>query len=207
MKHYEAIIFDIDGTLWNASPASAKGWNQGLVKLGIDREVSVRQIEMVAGNPYEKCVDMLLPGFRARYPELLDTIERFEIEAVKSEGGEFFEGVIEGIIQLAEDHKIFLVSNCQDWYLILFLEFSGLKTVFTGYDCYGMSGLPKNEMLSRMKNNFSLKNSVYIGDTDGDETAARLANMDFIYVSWGFGKPKGNPITVKSFFKMVDYLK
>ena len=165
MTRYDAIIFDIDGTLWNASPASAKGWNLGLAKLGIDREISVAEIEMVAGTPYEQCVDILLPGLKEKYSELLDTIEGFEIEVMKSEGGKFFDGVIEGINKLADVYMIFLVSNCQDWYLGLFLDFSGLKPMLTGFDCNGMSGLPKNEMLSRMKDRYSLKNPVYIGDT------------------------------------------
>ena len=207
MTRYDAIIFDIDGTLWNASPASAKGWNLGLAKLGIDREISVAEIEMVAGTPYEQCVDILLPGLKEKYSELLDTIESFEIEVMKSEGGAFFDGVIEGVTQLVNDYKIFIVSNCQDWYLGLFLGFTGLKPMLTGFDCNGMSGLPKNEMLSRMKERYSLKSPVYIGDTAGDETAARLANMAFIYVSWGFGEPKEDPKTVDSFFELVDYLK
>jgi phosphoglycolate phosphatase len=206
MRHSDALIFDIDGTLWNASPASAKGWNLGLAKLGIDRKVSSEQIERVAGNPYEKCVDILLPGLRARYSALLDTLNDCEIEAVKSDGGEFFDGVMEGITQLASEHKIFLVSNCQEWYLNLFLDFSGFRSMLAGFDCHGMSGLPKNEMLSRIKNNHSLDNPVYIGDTASDETAAKLANIAFVYVSWGFGRPEGEPKTVHSFTELVGYL-
>jgi phosphoglycolate phosphatase len=98
---YDALIFDIDGTLWNASSASAKGWNLGLAKLGINRTVSAEQMEMVTGNPYEKCVDILLPGLRPCYSELLPTLNNCEIEAVKSDGGEFFDGVIDGTIQLS----------------------------------------------------------------------------------------------------------
>ncbi len=41
LNRHDALIFDIDGTLWNASPASAKGWTRGLAKLGIDRTINV----------------------------------------------------------------------------------------------------------------------------------------------------------------------
>ena len=64
----DTIIFDVDGTLWNACPASAKGWNIGLAKLGINKKVTSEQIESVAGNPYEKCVEILLPGLQKQYP-------------------------------------------------------------------------------------------------------------------------------------------
>jgi phosphoglycolate phosphatase len=181
LSGFDALIFDIDGTLWDASPACAKGWNRGLEKLGIDQRVSPAQIERVSGLPYEQCIDTLLPGLRTKFPDLFDKLNQFETEAVKSDGGEFFTGALEGIRHLAERYKIFLVSNCQEWYMGLFLNFSDLRPVLTGFDCHGLSGLPKNEMLSRIRDKHSLHNPVYIGDTDGDETAAKLADMAFIH--------------------------
>jgi phosphoglycolate phosphatase len=68
-----------------------------------------------------------------------------------------------------------------------------------------MSGLPKNEMLARMKKDFSLQNSIYVGDTASDEEATQLSGMDFIYVSYGFGKPKGKVKTFDSFGDLTDY--
>ena len=132
IKNFDALIFDIDGTLWNASPASAKGWNLGLKKLGIDLKVTPEQIEKVAGRPCEQCMDILLPGLRAKIPELFETLNQSETEVVKSEGGKFFDGVLEGIRQLAERYQIFLVSNCQEWYMDLFLDFSNLKPWLAG---------------------------------------------------------------------------
>jgi phosphoglycolate phosphatase len=206
IKKFDALIFDIDGTLWNASPASAKGWNIGLAKLGIDQEVSSAQIEKVAGNPFEECVDILLPGIRANVPKLFDTLNKWETEVVRTEGGEFFDGVREGIRQLAERYKIFLVSNCQEWYMGLFLDFSNLKPALAGFDCHGLSGLPKDKMLFRLKDAHALYNPVYIGDTAGDETAAKMAGMAFIHAAWGFGRPEGKPITIHSFSELLIYL-
>jgi phosphoglycolate phosphatase len=206
IKKFDALIFDIDGTLWNASPASAKGWNIGLTKLGIHQEVSSAQIEKVAGNPFEECVDLLLPGIRTHVPKLFDTLNKYETEVVRSEGGKFFDGVREGIWHLAKRTKIFLVSNCQEWYMELFLHFSNFKPVLAGFDCYGLSGLPKHDMLRKLKDNHSLYNPVYIGDTSGDETAARIAGMTFIHVAWGFWKPQGSPIIVHTFRELVDFL-
>jgi phosphoglycolate phosphatase len=201
----DAIIFDIDGTLWDACPASTKGWNIGLVKLGIDKKFTSEQIESVAGNPYEKCVDILLPGFKGQYPKLLDTLNDCEIEVIKSDGGKFYNGVIEGLKTLASSYKIFLVSNCQEWYMKLFLKFSDIEPLLAGYDCHGMSGSPKNEMLAKIKSNYSLNNPVYVGDTKGDETAANLAGMEFINVSYGFGSPSKGSVSFDSFAALLDY--
>lgn len=203
----DAIIFDVDGTLWNACPASAKGWNIGLAKLGIDKKVTSKQIESVAGNPYDKCVEILLPGLQKQYPNLLDTLNECEIEVVKSDGGTFYNGVIEGIKTLASSYKIFLASNCQEWYMKLFLELSGLEPLLAGFDCHRMSNLPKHEMLLKIKSNHSLNNPVYVGDTEGDETAANLTGMEFIHVSYGFGSPANKAINFDSFAALLDYFK
>jgi phosphoglycolate phosphatase len=204
---YDAVIFDIDGTLWNASSASAKGWNLGLESIGLTQRVTAEQVESVAGNSYEECIDILLPGQKKRHAGLLDALNEYETKVVTSDGGEFYHGVVAGIIRLASDCRVYLVSNCQEWYLNLFLDFSQLGPVFSGVDCYGMSGLPKNEMLSRTKRTHSLQNPVYVGDTASDEKAAALAGIPFIHVAWGFGKPEGKPKIVHSFDELLDHLK
>lgn len=52
MKHTDALIFDIAGTFWNVSPASARDGNLGLAKLNPDKKVSAEQLEMAAGHPF-----------------------------------------------------------------------------------------------------------------------------------------------------------
>lgn len=203
----DAIIFDIDGTLWNACPATAKGWNIGLNKLGIEKNITPEQVESVTGNPNETCIDLLLSGLKNEYPSLPATLEKCEMEVLKSEGGKFYDGVLEGIKELASDYRLFLVSNCQAWYLDLFLVLSGLKPYIAGFNCHGISGKPKNEMLSDLKSNYSLNNPVYIGDTAGDENAAKQANVEFVHVSYGFGSSKKNAKKFNSFATLLDYFK
>lgn len=187
--------------LQQALKAGISVWqNSALIK-----KVTAKQQESVAGNPYEKCVEILLPGLQKQYSNLLETLNDCEIEVIKAEGGTFYDGVIDGMKTLASSHKIFLVSNCQDWYMKLFLEFSGLEPLLAGFDCHGMSGLPKHKMLTRIKSNYSLNNPVYVGDTEGDESAANLADMDFIHVSYGFGSPANEALNFDSFAALLDY--
>jgi phosphoglycolate phosphatase len=203
---YDALIFDIDGTLWNASSANAKGWNLGLEELGMPERVTPRQIESVSGYPYEKCIDILLPGERVNHPELFSVFARREAEVVAMDGGVFYDGALSGVVRLALDYRVFLVSNCEEWYLNLFLRFSQLGAVVSGTDCHGMSGLPKDEMLRKMTRDYSLSRPVYIGDTAADEEAAAGAAMAFIHAAWGFGKPLGAPKSVSSFADLVSWL-
>jgi len=200
----DALIFDLDGTLWNACAASAKGWNVGFAKLGINKKVTTEQIESIAGNPFDKCIEILFPGLEKQYPQLFDVLEENEIEVLKSEGGTIYEGVIEGLNDLSKKYKIFIVSNCQEWYLKLFLKFSGIEKLLTGYDCYGMSGISKGEMLKRIQRKFSLKNPVYIGDTASDESSAKSAEMEFVHVFYGFGSPKNKAKSFASFGELKN---
>jgi phosphoglycolate phosphatase len=201
----EAIIFDIDGTLWNACLATAKGWSAGLSKMDINKIVFPEDIECLAGNTIEASVDILFPGLRARYPEAIEILSEHEVAAFQSEGGIFYEGVISGIKELSGSYKIFLVSNCPDWYMKIFIEQSRIGRIFEGFDCYGLSGMTKDKMLARLKNRYSLKNPVYVGDTAGDEEAANLANIEFIHVSYGFGSPKNEVKNFGSFRSLVRY--
>jgi phosphoglycolate phosphatase len=205
MTNHDALIFDIDGTLWNACAASAKGWNNALVKLGIEQTVTAKQIESVAGLPFEDCIETLLPGLMNAYPHLLAAFNEGELEVVENEGGIFYEGVLDGIKLLSESHQIFLVSNCQDWYLKLFLELSGLEPLLAGYDCNGLSDLPKHDMLTNMISKYDLKNPVYIGDTASDEAACKQANLDFIHVCYGFGTTVNKSLSFDSFAAFVGY--
>jgi phosphoglycolate phosphatase len=202
----DAIIFDIDGTLWDATVASAVGWNNGLGNLGINKKISARDIQKVTGKPQQECVEILFPDLVKEYINLPEVLDKYEIEAIKVQGGIFYDGVINGIEKLSRAYKIFIVSNCQDWYLKLFFEKAGIGEFIFGYDCNGMSGLPKDEMLAKMKEKYSLINPVYVGDTASDEQATAAAGMEFIHVSYGFGKPQNNPKSFDSFYALVDYL-
>ena len=204
---YDAIIFDVDGTLWNASEASAKGWNNVLAQLGLDQRVTAQQIENVAGNPLPTCIDLLLPGLRSNYPALMDAFSASEKDVLSTEGGTLYDGVIDGIKEIVRDRPVFIVSNCQESYMELFLDFSGLSSVVKGVDCYGLSGVSKGQMLSNLKSKFFVTEPLYIGDTAGDEAAAHQANCDFIHAAYGFGAPTQPGRSVASFGELLALLR
>ncbi len=203
---YDGIIFDIDGTLWNASPACAKGWNRVLEGLGETERVSCEDIDKVTGNPMDMCVQMLLPNLIKKYPDLKDILSLSEIEVIKNEGGEFYSGVLEGISQLSKKFNLYLVSNCQEYYLEMFLDLSGLRDCFKDVDCYGRTQLSKGQTIKGLVNLNGLKNPVYIGDTKGDQEATLEAGVDFIFAAYGFGDVKNASISINSFNDLNKFL-
>jgi phosphoglycolate phosphatase-like HAD superfamily hydrolase len=49
----DSIIFDLDGTLWSACEASAKGWTAALQELGYDQTITPSDIGSVTGMPFD----------------------------------------------------------------------------------------------------------------------------------------------------------
>ena len=207
LKRYDAILFDLDGTLWDASAASAGGWNTALTAAGHpELQVTSQDIRRVSGLPFRGAVEALLPeleeGRRSEVARLIDSGEQSSIQA---KGGELYPDVIEGIHTLASRYRLFLVSNCQDWYLDLFWDSFPIRHLFRDSDCHGQSGCDKREMISRIVKRHRLENPIYVGDTRRDELAARAAGIDYSHAAYGFGDA-GEPVhSFESFGQMVAH--
>jgi phosphoglycolate phosphatase len=202
---YDALIFDLDGTLWDAAVASTYGWNLALQELGLPHQVTVDGIRSVSGMPFRSCVEMLLPELHPASAGLLDTLEAKERVGIETIAGELYEGVAEGLETLAAVYPLFVVSNCPDWYLEEFFRFSGLGRHFSGYDCHGMSRSGKADMLMQMVRSRGLSGPIYVGDTQGDRDAAEAAGVDFALAGYGFGASEGVGLVFSSFGELVDH--
>ena len=203
-NEYDSLIFDLDGTLWDACPVTAEAWNIKLHELGLEGNLSGDDVRSVAGLPQQLCIKTLLPKQIKQNPNLIAELTLAEKATIEEKGGELFDGVEEGIKNLSEKYSIFIVSNCLEWYLNLFFERFKLKGYFTDWDCVGTSSLPKSEMIKNIIEIHQLKRPVYIGDTEGDEEASQGAGIDFIHAKYGFGKTKNSQ---KSFNSFIDLTK
>ena len=64
---FDGILFDLDGTLWNAVPQLAKSWTFGLQELGVRQEpVTEQELYPCMGLLLEDIVERLSPGLEAR---------------------------------------------------------------------------------------------------------------------------------------------
>lgn len=53
----------------------------------------------------------------------------------------------------------------------------------------------------------NIKTAVYIGDTEGDETAARFAGIPFIYAEYGFGTAQAPDASIKNIREIAECIK
>lgn len=205
MSRYDSIIFDVDGTLWDASTSCAVAWSQAAQEFGlVGRCVMADDIRRVSGLPFSECVEEIFGDLPSGDVDALGLlIDSNERRAVEAEGGDLFSGVTEGIATLSTRFHLSVVSNCQSWYLQAFLNHSRLRSYFQGADCYGNSQVPKAQMISSMAERFALSSPVYVGDTSGDHRASADAGVAFGYVSYGFGETDNPDHEFSSFNELV----
>jgi phosphoglycolate phosphatase len=204
-KKPDGLIFDLDGTLWDAAAASTYAWNLALEEMGLPQRMTDQDIRSVSGKPFPECAATLLPELRPIPPALLEHLEIRERTGIESIAGELYPGVAEGLARLAERFPLFVVSNCPGWYLEEFFRHTSLRGCFTGWDCWGLSGIGKSGMLLNLAATHRLTRAVYVGDTEGDRVATEAAGLMFAFAEYGFGQVDGPSLSFKDFAALVRY--
>lgn len=203
---YDGVIFDIDGTLWDTTSASAEIWNLALQEYGVDKRVDRDLLASLMGKPFLEFFKHIIPEREGEFPAFGKLINKYFESVMPQAKNLFYDRVRERILELSKVYKLFLVSNCEADYLQVFLERSGFRSALAGYDCYGLSKELKERMLVNAQTKYNLANPVYIGDTDSDLHAAQSARMDFIHARYGFGQKMEGVVGFDSFAEIVEYL-
>lgn len=186
----DSIIFDLDGTLWDAADTVAKAWQAAKKQVDFEiQDITPEAIRNVAGMQHDLIFKKLFPDLsEAQQQELMEISGKEEMAHIRKYGGELYPNLTETLQYLQPTYKLFIVSNCQDGYIEAFLEFNELHTFFPDFECSGRTGNPKNENIRAIIQRNNLQNPVYIGDTSGDQQAAEKAGVPFIYARYGFGQ-------------------
>lgn len=196
----DGVIFDLDGTLWDATAGITAVWNEILRREEPDMPLFTQQ-------QIQGCMGMLLPDIGRRLfpnaqPErqqaLVDEFCRQEQALLRRTGGMLYPGMRETLQRLHGDFPLFIVSNCQDGYIECFFEAHAMALLFCDTECSGRTGLPKAQNITLLAQRNGLKAPVYVGDTALDGQSARAAGVPFIHARYGFGTADGADAVIDS---------
>ncbi|PWK77316.1 phosphoglycolate phosphatase [Mucilaginibacter oryzae] len=184
----DSLIFDMDGTLWDAVDTYAESWNLIFQKHDMKRNIKRDDLLHVIGLDGKRLTQVLLPEFdEKRGMEIYYEVNQVRREILPTSGGMVYKGVTEGIKQLSTRYKVFVLSNCAVGIIPLFLNWAAIADYVTDVMAYGTNQMPKNYNMHLLMDKHGLKSPVYIGDTNGDAEQTRIAGLPFIFVSYGFG--------------------
>lgn len=199
----EAVLFDLDGTLWDSSREVLLCWNRVLSPLG--RNITAEELSRLMGLTPREIGDVQFPDLppRERYA-LTDRCLDAESPYLFERGARLYPQVRETLRLLHQRYFIGLVSNCTEEYAKAFFHAHGLSSLFDDHETAGRTGLDKGENISLLLARNDIRRAVYVGDTAKDLAAARAAGIPFLFASWGFGALPEDQPSLTRFSELVE---
>jgi phosphoglycolate phosphatase len=205
----DAIIFDLDGTLWDSTNTILDSWNKTIGKHDeIDKQLDINDIKGMMGLSISDIAKKIFPYLdEKRGLDILNKCCKNDSLFLNKHGAILYEKLEYVLSVLIKDYRLFIVSNCQDGYIESFLNYHNLNKYFEDYEYIGRTGLKKGENIKLVINRNNLKSAIYVGDTQGDKDASKVAGIPFVYASYGFGSVDGYDYKIdclEDIFKVID---
>ncbi len=204
----KALIFDIDGTLWDAAEQIRTIWNRVIHSLGIERTLTMQDIRGIMGTRIEEIGSIFFPDLPAAESlKIMQKCAAAQIGYLRENGGRVYDGVPETLRQLSASCDLFLVSNCPVGYAEAFMACSGTAPYFKDYEISGRTGKTKGDNIKILMARNHLSDCIYIGDTKGDQQAAAYAGIPFIHAAYGFGTVEDAAAVIHSIRELPSILR
>lgn len=205
----EAIIFDLDGTMWNALDAILLTWNKVVEnhpECGRGR-ITPDEMGVCLGLPMTAIADRLFPSLsKKKQDEMLAECCELENAYLAEHGGILYPRLKETLAILKKKYKLFVVSNCQKGYIESFIKAHELEAYFDDTQCWGDNYLTKGENNRLIMQRNGVGRAVYVGDTSGDEESARAVGIPFVFAEYGFGKAVSPDYELSEFASLPEVM-
>ena len=190
MPQYDAVLFDLDGTLLNTLEDLTHAVNNTLRAYGYPT-LTPEAVRGFVGNGVRKLMERALPGGRqdARMEEALATFVQY-YTAHCDRFTRPYDGVLDTLAALHEAGvKLAIVSNKNDEAVKALAReyFGSLVQVAIG----GQDGVPRKPAPDMPLQALAAlaaipERTLYVGDSDVDFDTAQQTGMDCMLVGWGF---------------------
>lgn len=204
-----AILFDLDGTLWDSCVAIMPSWQKVMEAHGIKRPpITQEEMNSYMGKTVEQIAPLMLPELSLK--EAINIMEegcQEELEELRRNGATLYEGIIETLRTLSESFDLFIVSNSQDGYIQAFVEHYNLEDIIKDFECAGRTKKCKGDNIRLVMERNNITKAVYVGDTILDKEAADKAGIPFVLASYGFGEVENPDYLIKKPEDLINITK
>ena len=204
----KSVIFDMDGTLLDSSQAMTISVNHVRKSYGL-APIEKEYLEFIINEP---CVDLPMKLYDVKeYSQ--EHRERFAEHYLANANLHVkpYEGTYELLESLhVKGLTLSIATNASDFFARNMLEGQGMLDFFSFI--IGANNVenskPNPDMLHHISNisEIPLANSLLVGDSIKDEGAAKKANIDFLFASWGYGKSSDHTKSFENVPELNEYL-
>lgn len=201
MSRFDAVVFDLDGTLVDSRVAIIDAVRAGVHEVvdqeGLPRpDITDATLRAALGKPAREYFLAILPETLGHLAgRVKEAATRHEVEALAAGHGKLFDGVLEALDALRDAGlRLAAVSNAQAPYFRAALEHTGLLERFDHTECHeempANSPRPfKSTLLRRALEKLDVDppRVLMVGDRAEDIEAGRQAGCATLAIPFGFG--------------------
>lgn len=190
MKKYQAVIFDLDGTLLNTLTDLADSTNYALKTMGFP-ERTIDEVRRFVGNGVEKLIERAVPEKTdAETTEKTLRIFKEYYSQNMTNKTEPYPGIPEVLAELKKKQiPVGIVSNKFDAAVKDLRDrfFStSIETAIGESANVAKKPAPDTCIEAMQEMGITTEHTVYVGDSDVDIKTAENSGLDCISVTWGF---------------------
>lgn len=187
-SRYQAVIFDLDGTLLNTLEDLALSLNYALTAHGYPTH-DMEAVRRFVGNGIEKLVRRGVPqGTEESQVQAVLTAFKAHYALHKADHTRPYDGILDMLGQLRDRAiRLAVVSNKNDENVkALCRAYFGLDTAIGDAPDRPPKPAPEGTWLAMAQLGATPEQTLYVGDSDVDVATARNAGIDCLAVTWGF---------------------
>lgn len=201
----DSLIFDMDGTLWDAVDSYCAVWIATARELGLRLDVGHDRLVPLMGRPLESIYREIVGDACDSPTRFMEALARNEERMMPRLGGRLYPGVGTTLRALRDRGvRLFMISNCSATGLDTFLSYTGLRPYFTDWLSMGATGADKDVNIRTLVQRYNLERVAYVGDVQRDADHAHAAGVPIIWARYGFGRVSDADYTIHTFADLLE---
>lgn len=194
----KAVLFDLDGTMWDAVPRFLTVYNAVLTAHpAAGPLLTLEKLRSFMGKNRRELARAVFPlAEEGEQDRLIGICFEEEVRELALHHATPYPHLREVLEGLSREYTLAVVSNCQSGYIELFFDTMGVGEYFADHECAD-TGLSKGENIRLVLERNGIDRAVYLGDTQSDMEAADRAGIPFIHAAYGFGRPDRETPAIK----------